>query len=256
VLDAAYAAAMVRVVIETLFLPPASTLWLLLLGTIVRRWWPRLGRTLQILSLLLLWTLSTPAVAGALLGSLQPYPALPSDGALPAADAIVVLSAEADPVAAEYGGAQAGMLTMQRLRYAAALQRRTGLPLLCSGGVPRSGLPSLAAMMAQAATTEFGVRVRWQEDRSADTRENASFSASMLKADGVKTVLLVTSAWHLPRAVRCFEAEGLQVVPAPTGFRAPPAGAAGNWLPHWHGLRDSSLALHEWIGRLYYAVAR
>ena len=245
-------AAMLRVVLETLFLPPASTLWLLLLGTIARRWWPRLGRAIQVLALLVLWALSTPAFAGLLLGSLQPYPALPSDGALPAADAIVVLSAEADPVGAEYGGAQAGMLTMQRLRYAAALQRRTSLPLLVSGGVPRRGLPSLAAMMARAATTEFGVRVRWQEDKSADTRENATFSAAMLKADGVKTVLLVTSAWHLPRAVACFEAEGLQVVPAPTGFRAPPGDGAGQWLPHWHGLRDSCLALHEWVGRLVY----
>jgi uncharacterized SAM-binding protein YcdF (DUF218 family) len=130
------------------------------------------------------------------------------------------------------------------------------LPLLASGGIPRHGLPSLAAMMARAAKAEFGVAVRWQEDKSADTRENASFSATLLKADGVRTVLLVTSAWHLPRAVACFEAEGLRVVPAPTGFRAPPGDRVTDWLPHWHGLRDSGLALHEWVGRLVYWARR
>src|SRR6185436_11339472 len=98
--------------------------------------------------------------------------------------------------------AVAGPMTMQRVRYAAALQKRTGLPLLVSGGVPRAGLPSLAAMMADAAG-ELGVKAKWREERSGDTRENARFSAELLKADGKKTVMLVTSAFHMPRAAAC-----------------------------------------------------
>lgn len=246
---------MLRRLLESLFLPPASALFLLLLGALLALRWRRTGRTLQVLGIVWLWAAATPFVAGVLLTSLQTFPALPADGALPPADAIVVLSAEADPVAAEYGGAVAGPLTMQRLRYGAALQRRTQLPLLVSGGSPGTGLPSLAAVMARAASAEFGVPVRWQEDRSADTRENATFSAALLARDGVHRVFLVTSAWHMPRAVAAFEAAGLAVVPAPTGFRAPPPDLVTSIVPHWYGLRDSGLALHEWIGRAWYHLA-
>ena len=100
------------------------------------------------------------------------------------------------------------------------------------------------------------MKVRWQEDRSADTRENATFSASMLKQGGVQRILLVTSAWHMPRAVAAFEGTGLTVVAAPTGFRSPVADDVTNFLPHWHGLRDSCLALHEWTGRAWYWLRR
>ena len=244
-----------RRLLEALFLPPASALFLLVLGTVLRRRWPRAGRTLQVAAVLWLWLAATPAVAGLLLGSLQSHPALPADGPLPRADAIVVLSAEVDPVGNEYGGAVAGPLTMQRLRYGAWLQRRTKLPLLVSGGVPRRGLPSLAATMAAAAEQEFAVPVRWREERSADTWENAVYSAELLRAAGVRTVLLVTSAWHMPRSVACFEAQGLTVVAAPTGFRLPSDDGFGHWVPQWYGLRDTALALHEWVGRVHYALA-
>jgi uncharacterized SAM-binding protein YcdF (DUF218 family) len=245
---------MVHQLLEALFLPPAAVLLMVPLGALLARRWKRLGRTLCVLALLWLWALSTPFVANLLLRSLQTFPALPPTGALPEADAIVVLSAEADPVGAEFGGPVAGPMTMQRLRYAAALQKRTGLPLLVSGGVAGRELPSLASVMAKAATTEFGVPVRWQEDRSADTRENALFSAAILKAAGMQRVMLVTSAWHMPRAAAAFEAAGLRVIAAPTGFAPPIAEDVVKFTPHWRALRDADLALHEWVGRLVYAI--
>jgi uncharacterized SAM-binding protein YcdF (DUF218 family) len=244
-----------RRVLEALLLPPASALLLLLVGTLLVRRRRRLGRTLQFAGVLWLWLASTPACAGLLIEGLQTFPPLPPTGTLPAAQAIVVLSAEADIVGAEYGGAVAGPVTMQRLRYAVALQRRTNLPLLTSGGSPARGAPSLARVMADAAEREFGVPVRWREERSADTRENAQFSAELLRASGVQTVLLVTSAWHMPRSVAAFERAGLQVVAAPTAFRTPVGDPVTAWLPHWHGLRDTGLALHEWLGRAFYAVS-
>ncbi len=250
---------MLHRVLETLLLPPASALCLWLIGTLLRRRsarvsWPRLGRALQVGALLLLWCASTPFVGKALLHTLQTSPALPADGALPDAQAIVVLSAEADRTGGEYGGATVGPMTLQRVRYAASLQRRTGLPLLVSGGVPGTDLPPLAGMMADLCRNELGVPVRWVEDRSTDTWENAEFSARMLRADGVQRILLVSSAWHLPRAVESFVAQGLDVVPAPTGFRPPPFDGWASLLPHWSGLRDTSLATHEWVGRFAYRL--
>jgi len=243
---------MLRPLLETLVLPPASLILLLLLGTALRRWKPRLGRTLQVAAVLLLLVLSLPATGSLLLGTLQKAPALPPDGPLPTADAIVVLSAEADLVGSEYGRAVAGPMTMQRVRYGAFLQRRTNLPLLMSGGVPVSGAPSLAALMADAAKDDFSVPVKWLEERSGDTWENAVFSAELLKGAGVRRVLLVTSAWHMPRARDAFAAQGLEVVPAPTAFRSPEAEPWKEFLPRWSGLKDTCLALHEWGGRLVY----
>lgn len=238
-----------RHLLEDLLLPPCSAVLLLLAGMLLARWRPRLARGLRLCAFAWLWLAATPAFAGALLGSLQQHPALPAYGPLPGADAIVVLSAEADPIADEYGRAVAGPMTMQRLRYGAWLHRRTGLPLLVSGG--RCGADwSLAGTMAQAAEREFGVPVRWREDRSRDTLENARHSAARLRDEGVRTVLLVTHAWHMPRAVACFEAMGLEVIAAPTGFRLPSAHGLGHWLPQWHGLRDTALALHEFAGFL------
>lgn len=243
---------MFRRAIETLLLPPTSAILMMLLGTALRRRYPRFGRTLQVVGLLTLLVLSMPATGGALLGTLQSAPALPPTGTLPAADAIVVLSAEADRRGSEYGRAVIGPMTMQRLRYAAYLQRRTGLPLLVSGGLPYADTPSLAAMMKEAAEQELRVPVKWVEERSADTWENAAFSAELLKKDKVRTVMVVTSAWHMPRAIASFRAAGLEVVAAPTAFRGP---AIDDWLsfvPSWYGLKDTSLALHEWCGRFVY----
>lgn len=242
-----------RRALEALLTPPGCCLVLLLLPLLLRHRWPRAARCCTILGIALLWLASTPVVAGALLRSLQTLPALPADGPLPAAQAIVVLSAEADREAPEYGGSTVGPLTLLRIRYAAALHRRTGLPVLTSGGRPGTDLEPIATSMARALETEFATPVRWREERSADTWENAEFSAQLLQRDGVTKVLLVTHAWHLPRAIRCFTAQGLDVVPAPTAFRGEPFVDAHSLWPSTGALRDTSFALHEWLGRLAYA---
>src|SRR5262245_6765000 len=243
---------MLRRALEALTTPPGCCIALLLAGALARSRWPKLARWCTVLGIASLWLLSTPLCAGLLLRTLQGVPALPAAGALPAADAIVVLSAEGDRQAPEFGGATVGALTLQRIRYAAALHQRTGLPVLTSGGRPGSELEPLATSMANALEREFATPVRWREERSADTWENAEFSAELLRHDGVRTVMLVTHAWHLPRAIRCFSAQGLTVVPAPTAFRGPAWVDLGSLLPSTAGLRDSAFALHEWYGRFFY----
>jgi uncharacterized SAM-binding protein YcdF (DUF218 family) len=240
--------------LEVLVLPPASVFLLLLAGTALLRWKRRLGRTLQVLALVWLWLAATPCIGGLLLCSLQSYPALPAAQRLPEAQAIVVLAAGADRIGEEYGGAVIGPMTMQRLRYGAQLQRRTGLPMLVSGGRPATGAPSLAAMMKQAAERELGVEVRWVEECSANTFGNARESARILTEAGVRRALLVTSAWHMPRSVESFAGFGLEVVAAPTGFRTELFASWRSFVPHWNGLRDTCLAMHEWGGRIVYAM--
>jgi uncharacterized SAM-binding protein YcdF (DUF218 family) len=92
------------------------------------------------------------------------------------------------------------------------------------------------------------------EEASRNTRENAAFSATLLKARGIRHILLVTSALHMPRALPLFAAQGLQADPAPTDFEAhlsPPGVLA--WLPDASALDGSGRAIKElvgkWVGR-------
>ena len=65
---------------------------------------------------------------------------------------------------------------------------------------------------------------------------------------------VVTHAWHMPRALAAFEAAGLEPVPAPTVFRAGPRAHVTEVLPSAKALRETQLAAHEWIGRVFYAL--
>lgn len=242
-------------VLEALLLPPLNGTALVVTGLVLRRWLPRLGTAIAWCGALLLLVLSLPVTGGALMATLQHDPALPAEGPLPAADAIVVVSAESDTVGAEYGGPTVGRFTLQRVRYAAALHRRTGLPVLTSGGIPARDVEPIAESMAHTMEQELGATVRWRENRSADTWENARFSAAMLKEAGVQRILLVTHAFHMPRALHCFRAQGLEVVAAPTAFRGPAWEDLRSLKPSWSGLRDSSLALHEHLGLLWYRLS-
>ncbi|MCC6657479.1 MAG: YdcF family protein, partial [Rhodocyclaceae bacterium] len=163
------------------------------------------------------------------------------------AQAIVVLGFGSYFAAPEYGGDTVGSGSLLRLRYAARLQRETGLPLLVTGGAPLGGVAEGRSMQA-ALEREFGVKVRWVEDASADTRGNARLSAPLLREAGVKRVLLVTHAWHMRRALAEFSAAGLEAIPAPTGYESTGPLTALDFLPGPGGLWAGRIALHERLG--------
>lgn len=240
-------------VLKLLVMPPLCLYLLALVGFALLSRKPRLGRALLAAALGLLILLSLPVVSIALTTSLQGDP----PGAafeVGDAQAIVVLGADANPFAPEYGTTSVGALTLERLRYGAWLAKRSGLPVLVSGGVPARGEPPLASAMAALLETEFGVPARWSEARSADTRQNAQFTAQILRPLGIERIVLVTHAWHLPRALGAFQATGLQARGAGTGWREFAALDWRTFAPSSRGLRESCLAIHEWIGRCWYAL--
>lgn len=236
-------------------LPPGSLVIAGLLGVLLRRRYRRIGATLVVAALLSLWVLSTPLVAAALVRPLERFP-IPDPGRVQGAQAIVVLGGGRRVEAAEYGGDVVSARTLERLRYAAYLHRRTSLPLLVSGGRALSRGPSEASLMKDTLEGELGVRVQWTEEGSRNTAENASLSADILRKQQVERIVLVSHAVHLPRAVPLFEAQGLDVIPAPTGFLAPRA--RPRWpfdlLPHASALAMSARALHEHVGNLWYRL--
>ncbi len=239
--------------IASFFLPPLALLLIGALGLALLKRRPRLGEGLLALSLGLLAVLSLPAVSGRLLASLEQGALLPQENR-PEAQAIVVLGGGRDINAPEYGGDTLGWASLERLRYGAKLQRQTGLPLLVTGGKPDGGELPEGEIMRRVLEGEFGVPVRWVEDRSDNTRENAYFSRELLKGSGVQTIYLVTHAWHMPRAKRVFEAAGFKVVPAGVGFHQTKAPTALDFLPDARALEGSARYIHEIIGLVWYRL--
>jgi len=238
-----------------LILPPANLFLLIAVGLVMSRRWPRTGRTVAASALLLMFLLSSTGGARLLVAPLERMtaPLLAPERA--GAQAIVVLSSGRLQRAPEYGGRDIpDYIALARLRYAAHLQRRTGLPVLVSGGLGNEGSASLADGMAAALREDFGVPVKWLEARSRDTGENAAYSAALLRADGVKRILLVTDAMHMPRSRAAFERAGLEVVSAPTVFFSRQQQPLSAWVPSTEGMRRSSYALYELIGMAWYKV--
>ena len=215
----------------------------------------RLAGWASVLLLALLYAASTPVVSAALLTLAERGTKVAADpGAWPPGAVIVVLAAERVEAAPEYGGPTIGALTLERVRYAAHLQRRTGLPIVASGGPARPGQPSTAALMRDALTGDFGVPVAGIEERSLTTEENAAFSMPIVRALGGTAVVVVTHAWHMPRALASFAGRGLPVIAAPTGFASARPVEPGDFVPHASALTRSFLGLHELVGSLVYRI--
>lgn len=228
--------------------PPMGLVLLTLAGVgllLLRR--RRLGLACILFGQGLLAALSLPVVAAALMHGVERYPAL-TDAALTHGQAIVILGGGSHYRAPEYGGEDTvSAASLQRARYGARLARQSGLPLLVSGGAVYGGRAEALSMQA-LLRDEFRLPVRWVEDRSRDTRENAQYAARLLKEAGLTRIVLVSHAYHLARAVPLFEAQGLTVTAAPTMFQPPQAGIEA-WLPSVGALQNSYIALHEWLGR-------
>jgi uncharacterized SAM-binding protein YcdF (DUF218 family) len=143
----------------------------------------------------------------------------------------------------------------ERITTAVSLARRfPSARIVIAGGRDRPGEPSAAAVHREllVALGIDGSRIE-TENRSRNTCENASFSYRQVRPRKGERWILVTSAFHLPRAVACFRHVGWDVIPYPAGYKEQDAagvGLAGNL----HVLR---LALHEWVGLVgYYLEGR
>lgn len=240
--------------LKYLLLPPLVNALLLIAGLVLwnrARW---LGIGLVALGLVTLLVLSMPWTSYWLRKGLEPY-GPPTQAALEHAEAIVILGGGRDYGAPEFGWGDApGNATWRRLGYGAWLARKTQLPILVTGGRVHDEATDEATLMANALQQSFAIEANWREGCSRTTAENADFSAAMLKRDGISTILLVSQAWHLPRAVEEFTRAGLAVIPAPTDFASRPPPGLMAWLPRAYHLRHSTQAIHEWLGRAVYIL--
>jgi uncharacterized SAM-binding protein YcdF (DUF218 family) len=235
-------------------LPPVNLVLVILVGVALLRVFPRLARWLIGSAAVLLLALAMPAIAGTMLCALeQNLPLTPPPGKPPGA--IVILGADVSHTFdGAVRGATVGHLTLQRLRAGAALQRKTQLPILVSGGEVGEGVPPVAVLMRESLSQDFQVPVRWTEDRSRDTWENARDSAAILRAAGIDSIYLVTHSWHERRALIAFAATGITVTAAPTPLDLPAGPILSDFVPRALSWETSYYALHEWIGSAWYAL--
>jgi uncharacterized SAM-binding protein YcdF (DUF218 family) len=251
-------------ILTALLLPPFPFFLAILVGArllLPRRGW---GWGVIALSVLGLWLSSTAAAGYWLEQVLLPVPraltadridAIRRDAPGRASTAVVVLGAGTETLAPEYAVSNLTDLSLQRLRYGLWLGRQTGVPVAFSGGLgwgQQDGIAE-ADTAARIAAQDFNHPLRWIENTSRDTRENATHMIPVLKRAGITQVLLVTHGWHMPRALRAFKDAaaplGIQVEPAPMGLARRIQRPALLWLPTNEGLTRVRFVVHEAVGR-------
>jgi len=231
-----------KAIVKALVLPPTGPMLIAMAGLAIRRRFPRSGIALAWSGVLSLLLLSVPAVGELLLGVLNIPP--PFDRAhATGAQAVVILGGGIRHNALEYGGDALSELTLERVRYGARIARQTNLPVLVSGALE-------ASLMRAALEHEFSVGVRWVEDRSRTTYENARYTAAVLQSAGIRRVVLVVHSFDMLRARAEFAAAGIETIPAAVELPNSEPANESDFVPSMSGLRTSYFAIYEILGNL------
>lgn len=249
-----------------LFVYPLGLACVLLGASFLFKHESRWSRQLGILALLLLLLGSNRLAAMAVARSLEQQYLPPEE--IPQAEVIVLLG----------GGTRPQLYPRQfteiaeagdRLLAAAQLYHQGKAPaILVSGGWAvtsvqdgPTGGESMTAVLGMLGVPEEAI---WPESVSRNTYENGAFSRELLDEKGVDgPVLLVTSATHMPRSVRIFAQQGVEVIPVPVDYLVPdaewqhaftanPGVLLYNLLPSAGALNLMELALKEYVGTVVY----
>jgi uncharacterized SAM-binding protein YcdF (DUF218 family) len=236
-------------------------IWLILLllgaslGSFRRR--GRGGRGFLLMATLLTLTLAVLPVGAWLLLPLENR--FPAPASLPDhIDGILVLGGSLDGEASAARGQPVLNDSGERLTAAVALARaHPEAKLIFSGGsnsIWAGQEPE--ARYVERLLLDLGVPPGQLtiEGAARTTRENASALTALLGAQSQGNWVLVTSAWHMPRAVGCFRHLGWQVIPYPVDYRTEGKGEPLKPLAPMAGFADLSVALHEWLGLAAYRI--
>jgi uncharacterized SAM-binding protein YcdF (DUF218 family) len=239
-------------------LPPGIfVVFLVLAGFWALRRKNRPAACISLVCAVFFWTFSISPTSDLLMGGLEKGLVIPSDIE---ADVILMLGGSIYEKSPDLSGQGApGPDTMMRLVTAARLHHRLGgIPIVVSGGkVFSAGAP--IAPIAKRFLVDLGIPpdAVILEDRSRDTYENALYCKSICEQRGFKKPLMVTSGYHIKRALLCFNKVGLTVTPFPCALTTWPDNKYG-WqhvLPSAGALYATSKACHEWIGLVYTRLA-
>lgn len=245
---------MTRRILASFLLPPGAFVTLFAAAGL---WHVRKGRRLAAAVHFalgaLLWLLSVSPGADLLVRGLEaPYEAVRD----PRGDVIVLLGGGVRGGAPDLSGTGAPSDEMWgRIVTAARLQKRLGVPVIVSGGKVFPG-KAAEAPIVKRILVDLGVPAERvvTEERSRDTRENASYTAAIARRAGYRDPVVVTSAYHMRRAAMEFRRAGLAATPCPAAFQtwAGKKYRPEDFLPDSSSLRWSSAAIREHAALLVY----
>ncbi|MBD2495036.1 YdcF family protein [Nostoc sp. FACHB-280] len=226
---------------------------------------PRIATGAIALALILLLFCSNAWVAKALVRSLE-WQNIPSQE-MPNAEAIVVLGGATKSAFFPRPGVD---LSEQgdRVIYAAQLYRQNKAPfiILSGGRIDWRGSGEAESTDMASILTSIGIPASAiiEEPSSLNTYQNAVNVKQILQSRGIKKILLVTSAMHMPRSLKIFQRQGINAIPAPTDFLvtqgelqelvSTPKAALLNLLPDTDNLHQFTSALKEYIGSFIYRL--
>ena len=202
----------------------------------------------------LIWAFSITPVSDLMLSGLEKGLRFPQD---PLADCIVLLGGGIIDGVVDMTGTGIPTLEMQgRILTCVRAFRKFHIPIIISGGQPfKKRTPEY--VIVRRFLLDLGVpdSMIIVEKRSKDTWENARYSALICKKKGFKKALLITSAYHMKRAIFCFKRAGMDIIPFPANFFTSP-GKEYIWkdfLPH--NFLNTYRAIHEYLGIIFYKIA-
>ncbi|GAK53492.1 hypothetical protein U14_04757 [Candidatus Moduliflexus flocculans] len=240
------------------FLEPLTYIVLFALLALISFHKPHLSKIFLSLSLCCAFAFSTPFLPTALIRHLEQRYARPEP--LLHVDAVIVLSGMvvleiSTPDKIEFGDNSERILEGIRL-----IKQGVADKLILSGG---SGsltdqTKSEARMLRQFAM-DFGIpeeQILLEPD-SRNTYENAVETAKLMRQHGISSVILITTASHLPRAMGCFRKVGVEPIPYGVDFHSDSNShlALSDFIPEIGNLRGLTWILHEYFGLVMYKAA-
>lgn len=243
-----------------LFLDPANVLLMLALAGLLFTWFGfrRAGNMLLATALLSLWLIGiTPIGALALSALERRFPAWTDDGPV---DGIVVLGGAIDPNRYFWKPGSGMNTAIGRVTETIRLAHtyKSARIIFAGGNTHREDDAHSEAAAAQELMLAAGIapeRITLELD-SRNTCENAYFLKQTAQPKPGERWLVVTSAFHMPRAIGCFRAVGFPVIAYPVDFRIAGGTRTFRIWPDLHGgLERLGLAMHEFSGLIAYRMA-
>lgn len=209
------------------------------------------GRWILAVVVAILYALSIDPVANAIIRPLETaydQPALAElDG-----DVVILLGGGARADVPDFDGrGQVGEAAANRFLTAVRIQKAKNIPILLSGGAVFKG-DANEAEIEKRMLLSLGVAEKdiYMDEGSRNTAENASFSKKICDSQGWSHPIVVTSAFHMTRAMTLFNREGMDCVPYPCDYRTSAALhiTPYSFIPQAFVLFNSCLCLKEYVG--------
>jgi uncharacterized SAM-binding protein YcdF (DUF218 family) len=174
-------------------------------------------------------------------------------------DAVILLGGLVDQVVTAETGRPAFTDSVERLIVTEQLLREGKARYVIVSAATNPRFPEAGEVIVIARQLEaWGIEKDriLLEDKALNTRENALYSQAIARAHGFSRIVVVTSAFHMERALGCFASVGMDVDTLPVDYRAHQSSGEelGDWIPRVDGLAGLSGTLRELFGRLVYRV--